>query len=309
VGATNLRVAVFEGTRLKAKKTVPTPTQGGPYSVAERIIVEARRLGLEEPDSVGVASIGPLDLERGAVVNTPNNPLRTFYLREPLSRELKARVVVANDCVAAVWGEKVLGRGRDLSDLAYITISSGIGGGFIVDGNLLIGWRGNAHEVGHLVVDYRSGVRCGCGGVGHWEAIASGSGIPRTAYVKSKSWKGRKTRAYVLASRRELDPPTLYRLAREKDEFAEELVSELNRVHAAGIASVAAAFDPKIVFMGGSIFLNNMDLMIGEITEFLKDYSLLEPPRIEAATFGEDAPLMGALALALDTPKPLKSRV
>ena len=306
VGASNLRVALFEETRLRAKKLAPTPTSGGPYSIARRIIEKAREMGVEQVELIGVASIGPLDIKRGIVVNTPNNPIRTFYLKEPLSSELNASVILANDCVAAVWGERVLGKGRGHDDIAYITISSGIGGGFIVDGNLLIGWRGNAHEVGHVVVDYKSKIKCGCGGKGHWEAIASGTGIPKTAYIKSRSWKGKETKAYKLASSKSLDPPTLYKLARERDEFAEELVTELNRVHAAGIASISAAFDPKIVFIGGSIFLKNRDLMLNEIREFLEEYSLLEPPKIEVATFGHDAPLMGALALALNTPAALK---
>ncbi|MCE4612963.1 MAG: ROK family protein [Desulfurococcales archaeon] len=306
VGATNLRVALFRGNELQAKSVVRTPTTGGPYAVARKILREAERLGADRVDAVGVATIGPLDIKKGMVIDTPNNPLRTFYLREPLEKEFKAKVVVANDCVAAVWGEKVLGRGRDVEDLAYVTISSGIGGGFIVDGNLIVGWRGNAHEVGHLVVDYKAEIRCGCGGLGHWEALASGAGIPRMAYIKAKTWRGVPTEAYKLASQMKLDAPGLYRLARNGDYFARELVRELNKIHAAGIASIASAFDPKIVFLGGSIFLNNTDLMLDEIKGFLGEYTLLEPPRIEVATFREDAPLMGALALVLKTPEVIK---
>ncbi len=74
--------------------------------------------------------------------------------------------------MAAVWGEYLFGIGKGADNLIYMTFSTGIGAGIIVDGHLLVGKDGNAHEIGHLVIDINSGIQCGCGGYGHWEALA-----------------------------------------------------------------------------------------------------------------------------------------
>ena len=302
LGATNLRVALFEDGSLVRVVRSRTPREGGRESIARAIVSMARSLlGGDRPDAVGIDSIGPLDLERGWVVGTPNHPLRTFPLRGPVEEGLGAPVYLYNDCVAAVWGEKVLGSGRGMRDLGYITISSGIGGGFIVDGRLLLGRRGNAHEVGHIVVDLDSGALCGCGGMGHWEALASGANIPRTATLYASSWGGPASRAYELAREGSLSPEALYSLARQGDPFASSLVDYLNRVHAAGLASVAAAYDPEAVFLGGSVYLNNEDLILPGVKRYLARYSIWSP-ELRRATYGHDAVLYGAAAVALEPP-------
>ena len=314
VGASKLRVGLYsvDEARLVAKKASPTPRGGDRMVVAQKIIELAESL-LQEKGSigklmgVGVSSIGPLDLARGEVVGTPNNPLRSFPLREPLEKHFGTRVRIANDCVASVWGEKILGEGERYTDLAYVTISSGIGGGFIVSNRLIEGRRGNAHEVGHLVVEVDSNLRCGCGGRGHWEALASGSALPHLATLHAASWRGPTTPALELARRGSLDPPLLYKLAREGDGFALSVVRRANRYHAAGLAGVIAAYDPEVIFMGGSVFLENQDLILPDVVNLLRDYSLYEDsPPIRPATFGHDAPLMGAIGLVLHPPEDMR---
>ncbi len=301
VGASRLRVALFDGTVMVERVEVDTPRVGDSLSVVRAIAGIASRFSF---DVIGVASIGPLDLEKGWVIGTPNNPLRSFALRDPLVELFRKPVVIANDCVAAVWGEFVLGGGRGLSEVAYVTISTGVGVGIVVDGRLLVGRRGNSHEAGHVVVDLDSGVRCGCGGLGHWEALGSGANIPRLAYVKALEWGG-DSRAWRLAVEGTLTPEALYSLARSGDVFALKLVDYINRVHAAGLASVVAAYDPQVVFLGGSIFLKNKDLILEGVRRYIREYSLLEPPELKDATFGEDSVLYGALAIALKTPPEL----
>ena len=302
VGASRLKIGVFEGLNMVRRVELETPKTGGPLAVARAIL---DNVGSEKFESVGVASIGPLDLEKGWVVNTPNNPLKSFALREPLLEAFKTTVIVANDCMAAVWGEHVLGGGIGAGDLAYVTISTGIGVGVIVDGRLLVGRRGNAHEAGHIVVDVNSSVKCGCGGIGHWEALASGANIPQVASLKAREWGG-DSGAWRLALEGSLSPEKLYNMARAGDPFAARLVDYINKVHASGIASIIAAYDPEVIFIGGSIYLNNEDLILEGILKYIREYSLLEPPPIRRATFGGDSVLYGALAVALNPPRELK---
>jgi len=307
VGASKIRVCISSGSGLVEKKLVTKfPSSGEPDSVARIIAGLAEKL-LEgrKPAAIGVGSIGPLDLRRGWVVNAPNASIKSFPLREPLEKTLGCRVVLANDCAAAVWGEYMYGGGRGFRDLGFITISSGIGGGFIVDGKLLVGWRGNAHEVGHLVLDYKSRLKCGCGGRGHWEALASGSRLRNYVMLRAREERIPGSRGWRTAYKRGLEPEELYALAREGDEFALMIVDELNRIHAAGIASVIAAYDPQVIFLGGAVFLRNKELIMQGITRYLREYSIHEPPIIMEASFGEDAVLVGALALAENPPSEL----
>jgi len=305
LGASRLRVGIFDDGRLVRYREVETPRSGGREVIAEAIISLIRSLAESRVEGVGIASIGPLDLESGWVINTPNNPLRSFPLRDPIARALDTEVVVANDCVASVWGEYILGSGRGLTDLGYVTISTGIGGGFIVGGRLLVGRRGNPHEVGHIVVEASSESRCGCGGLGHWEAIASGSSIPRTALRLAREWRGPRTRALEESLEGSITAKTLYSHARSGDPFALRVVDYLNRINAAGLASIIASYDPEAIFIGGSVYINNRDLFHPGIEEYLRQYSLFEPPPIREATFGDKEALYGALAIILDTPPEL----
>ncbi len=229
-------------------------------------------------------------------------------MKEPLEKKLGVPVYVINDAEAAAWGEKIFGAGKDVENLVYLTISTGIGAGVIVDGRLILGKDGNAHEVGHMVIDVSDGLPCNCGGRGHWEAYASGSNIPRYA-----AWLARRkspsrfgdSQAYLLALQGELDAPTLYKLAREHDRFAEYIVHKLNKIHAAGIANIANAYDPEIITIGGSVFLCNIDLILNEIVELAKENMIVKPPEIKPTPLGFDAGLYGAVAIAIKPPKAL----
>jgi len=309
VGATNLRIAIFNNKgELLRKITVKTPTRGDELSVVNEIIKHAEKLiskvGSSKLLGIGVGTIGPIDIRRGDVVNTPNNPLRNFRLRDPLIKYFNVRTYVVNDCVAAVWGEYNAGIGRGYSNVVYITFSTGIGGGAIVNGNLLLGKDGNAHEIGHIVLDLSDEIKCGCGGLGHWEGIASGSGIPRYAKIRASSWRGAKTKAYELALKGLLRPQDLFKLWRLGDSFANSLVNELAKVNGAGIASVINVYDPEVVSIGGSIALNNKDF-IELVLRYVDRYLTNRKPKISLTPLGDDVVLVGAAYLILNTPKEL----
>ncbi len=300
VGGTYLRVALFSDGNLVEKVKELTPRSGGKLRIAERIAELVRLMG--EPERVGVAVAGLIDVRRGEVLNMPNNPIRSFPLKGPLESMLSAPVLVINDCLAAAWGEH-LERGVD--NLVYLTLSTGIGAGAVVNGNLLLGKDGNAHEVGHIVVDYK-GRRCGCGGRGHWEALASGRAIPRFARELAASWEG-ESEAKEAALKGELDPPELFSLWREGDSFANFVVEELARVNAAGIATVVNVYDPEVVVLGGGIALNNPDFI--ELTlSRLDEYVTNRKPSFKFPERGEDAVLFGVALTLMEPPPSLNPR-
>lgn len=313
IGATNTRIAVAdEGGRILKRIRFSSPHEGDENTVAEVILEKLRSefaQYLDRVKSVGIGTIGPVDLRRGMVVNTPNLGIPTFHLVKPLSESLKRPVYMLNDCVAAVWGERRFGAARGVDNAVYITISTGIGGGVIVNGALLLGKDGNAHEIGHIVVDYKYRLRCGCGGYGHWEGYASGSGIPRFAkYIAENeelSPEEQRSPLYELALAGGLRSEILYREARRGDAFAKRVVEEVTRINIAGVASVINVYDPEVVTIGGSIALRNPDLVIEPIVREAPRNIITRAPRIEATPLGDDAVLYGAIALAMEPPETL----
>ncbi len=312
IGATFIRAGLFshEGELLKKIKS-PFPRSGF-EEYLKNLIIDLSGGELSRIAGVGVGSIGPLDLSTGSVPRAPNAPIKSFRIVDPL-RELGLRVVLANDAVAAAWGEHILGLARGYRNILYVTISTGIGGGVIVDGNLLIGKDGNAHEIGHLVVDYSSNIRCGCGGYGHWEGIASGINIPRSfsQYVSREglcgSFKSPLCQRLLEGS---LETREIFEQYARGDPIAIKYVDEyLMLVNSAGIASTINAYDPEILIMGGSVALNNKEAFAKGLDRYLDKYITVRKPVIRFTEFGDDVGIYGAAALSIKPPESLKEYI
>ncbi len=324
IGATYTRVVLADndGTFLARAKT-RTPREDDSLAVAHNIIRAARHLLREQGVSdselkgIGVGSIGPLDMRRGILIRPANLPVENVEVVAPLSREFGVPTYLVNDCVAAAIGEKHFGAGRDVENLVYITISTGIGSGVYVNGHLLLGKDGNAHEVGHIVVDAEGKLVCGCGKRGHWEAYSSGTGIPQLACMLISERGEEAFRESVLYERtggdpKRLDAKMIYDAAKEGDALALEIVREAGRYNAIGVANVINVYDPELITMGGSVTLNNVELVLGPIKEMVGDYVINRPAEIRVTPLGEDVGLYGAVALALgleEIPESLRPKI
>jgi glucokinase len=232
-------------------------------------------------------------------------------LARPIQEALAKPVIMANDCVTAVWGEKVFGLGKGYENVVYITISTGIGGGMIVNNLLLLGKMGNAHEIGHIVVDVSGKMRCGCGGYGHWEAYASGANIPKFASLLLREWslsdEEKESRIYKAYKESLLSSELIYSAAKEGDRLALRIIDEVNKYNLAGFENIVNLYDPEVITVGGSVALKNKELVIDRIREGLKrSLGVVTPlPKIEPTAFEDDIVLIGAIALAVHPPQNL----
>jgi len=309
VGATKTRVALFNSVdaSLVSKVVFSTPQEGGEGVVANAIIEAFRDLvnGLPEHEvvAVGVGTIGPLDIREGRVVNSPNIKLGSFDLRKPLQEYFRTPTYVVNDCVAAVYAEYLSGAGLGKKNVVYVTLSSGIGAGVIVDGHLLLGKDGNAHEVGHIVVSYDSDIRCGCGGLGHWEGMASGNNLWKLVEKLRVRWEG-TSELHEVSAKGPVPAAKLFEYWKKGDEFASYVIRELARINAAGVASVINVYDPEVISFGGSIILNNPEFL-KVIQEFVKDYVINRVPEFTITRFEDDVVVYGAAFIALKPPQEL----
>jgi glucokinase len=300
IGATNIRVASGDHSGLGSKKSERTEREGGPLGVSAQIVRMAHELGIDSVESVGVGSIGPIDIALGSIVNTPNFPFVEIPLTGPLREAFQAPVSLLNDCSAAVLGESLFGAGRGLENLAYVTLSTGLGGGAIVDGHLLIGKDGNAAEVGHITIDSDSLLICGCGAPGHWEAYASGKNIPNFVRRYLRDDNGRSMMYELVGVDLEaLNAKILFNAAKAGDVTALRIVEEIGKVNAVGFANIVNAYDPDLITIGGPIALNNSELVLRPILENIDRHLLNRKPRIMITPLGEDVVLYGALARAI----------
>lgn len=232
---------------------------------------------INDIDRVAVAAAGPLDRDRG-VFYPPNIDLEEVQIKRPLEAFGDVRIV--NDCTAAVLGEYYYGD-HSVDNLLYVTISSGIGAGLIVDGNLVEGWNGNFGEVGHMQVgeDSRD---CGCGGEDHWEAYCSGNSLPRTA----EKTTGEDFR----------DARQVFEKAGNGDKAAEKTLERMNEINAKAFANLVNLYNPEKIVLGGAVALNHPEEVIEPILPGIKEQIANEAPEVEKCTLEEEAVLHGLRA-------------
>ncbi|MCE4607026.1 MAG: ROK family protein [Desulfurococcales archaeon] len=298
IGATNTRLAIGweEGKPvLSGLIQVRTPSSG--EALVDLIVEYAgERKGFS---IVSIASIGPLDLGKGWILETPNKEIGPYPIVEALQGKLGVPVFLLNDCQAAVWGEYVYGRYRGTRNMVYITLSSGVGAGAIVDGRLLMGRKGNAHEVGHFVVDYKSEAKCGCGGHGHWEAYVGGKNIPRNVKELIEGYSGARTSFYHRLVEGSFTVEELFHQSFIGDPAAKYVVDRIVRVTAAGLSSVIAAYDPEIIVLGGTVFHKGLSRFLNEIINYLEFYSLNKNVFLTVSSYPGREPIIGALAAGI----------
>jgi glucokinase len=240
-------------------------------------------------------------LKRGIIKNTPNYPFNQIPIVEPLRKQFGVPTIIVNDCSAAVQGERVFGAGVGLDNLFYVTLSTGIGGGAIVDGHLLFGKDGNAPEIGHITIYHCSELICGCGGKGHWEAYAGGKNIPNFARVliSRMNWEGSLLYEICNGKLVNIHTKTIFDLSKQKDQLSMNIVEEIGKINAVGFSNIINTFDPELITVGGSVALNNPGLILNPILKGVDQYIINRKPEIIITPLGGDAVLTGALALSL----------
>ena len=308
LGGTNVRVALGdENGRILAKISERTEKAKGPEGVSEQIAriihyLEEKKVKTRKITGIGIGSAGPLDLKRGGLMRPTNIPYDFVPLVEPLEDMFHLPTYLLNDCSAAVMGERFFGAGKKHENLAYITLSTGIGGGIYVDGHLLIGKDGNATEIGHFTIDFEGRLTCGCGRKGHWEAYCSGNGIPNYVRLLLSQRRREEIKDSLLLRTVKgdlnlLTAKILYDCAKAGDPLSLELAEKIGILNSIGFACVVDAYDPSLITVGGSIALKNESLVIDPIRRNIKKHARNRVAEIMITPLRDDVVLYGALAM------------
>ncbi len=296
IGGTHMRAAVYEPDNpqpIKHQRVQTHTEEPGVYGRMESLIAS---IWPGEVMAIGVASPGPLDPHTGYVLKTPNiSEWTNFPVGPNLSQRFHVPVFLDNDANLAALGEWKFGAGRGHHDVLYVTVSTGVGGGVIADDHLLQGYHGLATELGHTTID-PDGPLCSCGFPGHLESFSSGPAIVR--YVLSELQAGARS------SMRLGDPLTARVIADAAvhgDALAVSAYRRAGEYLGIGVANFLCSFDPSIVIFGGGVSQVGpllFDPFHASLRKRVFHPRYLEGLKIEMAALGDDAGLLGALALA-----------
>jgi glucokinase len=262
VGGTKiLGVRADESGKIADQVLEPTLGSKGVEAVIDRIADIIRRLTPGDgADAIGVGMPGPLNPDKGEVYSPPNLPgWGTVPLASELAKRLKLSngtpIVLVNDANAAALAEFKFGAGagkKDLRHLVYLTISTGIGGGVISNGRMLLGSMGLAAELGHMVIDV-NGPRCYCGGIGCFEAFASGTALAREAEVLVASRRETAMSKAVNGDPSKVTAEVVVKAAQAGDPVALELMEREGLLVGVGVVNCIHAFNPQLVVLGGGV--------------------------------------------------------
>lgn len=307
IGGTKIQVSLVEGPgTVVGRERVSTPRDGGSEKVVAELerameaVVNAKGLRFRDLTAIGVAVPGVVDPDAGRVVVTPNMDLDGLAIGKHLEDRCKVPVALGNDCNLGALGEAWLGSARNADSMMSILVGTGIGGGFVRDGELWRGAREAAGEIGHITMQI-GGPRCGCGNYGCFEALASRSAIERD--LRAGVAAGRRT---VLTEILQGDL-SIIRSGALRDALAagDELVTEVMR-HASEVLghaclTVRHLIDPQIIVLGGGV-IGACSHFVLPIVEGIISGDQLPGARdgghVFLSALGDDAVVLGAVALA-----------
>lgn len=302
IGGTSVKLGLFtDQGNLIDKWEITTRKEGsGRYilsDVAKSIDdkIKERNLDINQIVGIGVGVPGPV-ISDGTVIQCVNLGWEMVNVANELKSLTGFNVKVGNDANVAALGEMWQGGGKGYNSIVMVTLGTGVGGGVIVDGQILTGSNGAAGELGHILVNYEETDKCGCGKTGCLEQFASATGIVKEAKrLLSKSSETSKLREYD-----HLSAKTIFDCAKENDKLSLELVDQLGRYLGIALSHVAAIVDPQAFVIGGGVSKAG-SILTDAVKKYYNEYVMLalKNKEFNLAELGNDAGIFGCARLLL----------
>lgn len=269
------------------------------FLLCERV-VEKNNLTFEKIEGVGMGIPGTVNSEKGVVTYSGNLYFKNVNVLKEFKKYCKVPVFLGNDANCAALGETLFGSGQGHKNSILVTLGTGIGTGFILDGKIFEGNRGEGAEGGHICIR-TGGIKCTCGERGCWEAYASATALMRETalYIKKYPDTVMKTLA---ESYGEINGQVAFEGCGQGDKAAEKVIKNYVKNVATGIISLVNIFRPDVVMIGGGVS-NAGDEFVSMVEKIVKRHSFggkhNKVPPIKRATLGNDAGIIGAACLAM----------
>ncbi len=267
-------------------------------AVGTQIVAALKEAG-SSVAGIGIGSPGNIDAASGAVLYSPNFGWSNAPLGAALRKRFGVPVYVGNDARCATLGEHAFGSGRGTSDFVLLTLGTGIGGGIVAGGRLMLGYKWGAGEIGHHQIRPTDGFVCGCGKIGCFEAQASGTGLIRHAFAVAPSFP----RSPLLdVARDKLSSKKIRKAAQAGDKHAMASWKNFTADLALGLANVIAFVNPETIALGGGVSSAG-DFMLDAVRAPVDALTTMVPKgttELRIATLGNDAGQVGAAVMAFN---------
>ncbi len=304
VGGTTVKIGIFRtsGDLLLKWEIVTDKKDGGRNilpDIADSIksMLSNKGISLDEIQGVGIGIPGAI-LNRSIVNRAVNLGWDVVPVKDQLEQlfDGKINVLVGNDANVAALGEMWQGGGKGFKDIVMVTLGTGVGGGIIINEQILDGTFGAAGEIGHMPVNPQETRVCGCGKKGHLEQYASATGIANTAKAVVSSTK-EETELKGLDS---ITAKDVFDAAKRGDKVALEIVDYTAEILGRGLAMVAAVVDPQAFVIGGGVSKAG-PILTDSIQKYYRKYAFhaSEDTKFVLATLGNDAGIYGAVRMVL----------
>jgi len=306
LGGTNIKAGLVDIKKGKVliSDIIPANAHQGSDAVLKRMgeftreLIEKSGIAKKDIRGLGVSAPGMLDLEKGVSLFMTNLPgkWRKVPICEVLGGYLELPVSILNDVRAITLGEYTFGAGRGVDSMACLAIGTGIGGGLVIDGKLVLGISGMAGEIGHQTIDIH-GVRCGCGNYGCLETYASGPAIASMAERAVRQGMTTSIGKLVDYDLNKITPKIVAQAANEGDEIAKEIWERAGSALGTGIANVLTIVGPRRVVLCGGV-ANAGDLLLDPIRRTIDKRVFLMPKEEVEIVLGELGKEAGILGMA-----------
>jgi glucokinase len=308
MGGTNARIGIItpDGKVLKRKEYSEDISKKALELIEELIsklnyLIQKELKESKELIGIGVGIAGVIDMKRGIMIDSPNiKGLKDFALRDFLGKRIPYSIAIENDANAFTLGEGWVGAAKGCKHYCGITLGTGVGGGIVVEGEILHGTVGMAGEVGHMVID-PEGPPCGCGGRGCLEVYASGTAIRRMALEAAETGEWRKILTLNKGNPQQLTSKDVFEAAASGDLTAKKIFNEMGRYLGLGLVNLINLFNPEKIVIGGKVS-RAWDYFIQSLTETVRKRAMRGPRekvQIVKAKCGDDAGILGAAYSAL----------
>ncbi len=303
IGGTTIKMGLFkvDGTLLEKWEVNTRKEEYGKYildDISKEIKGKLKEKGIHRNDvvGVGIGVPGPVSSD-GTVLKCVNLGWGVVNVEETLSEMIDLPVKAGNDANVAALGEMWQGGGKGYKNVVMVTLGTGVGGGIIIDGNIISGTNGAGGEIGHIKVSNNETKTCGCGKTGCLEQYASATGIVN----ESEKLLNDDNSPSILRELNEITAKAIFDAAKDGDKVANKLVDNLGEKLGSALASISCVCDPEVFVIGGGVSKAGMILTNTIRKHFIeKAFHACEGTRFELAKLGNDAGIYGGVKLVLD---------
>lgn len=296
-----------------AREYIPTLAEEGKQAVIQRIltaidsVLNKSGMSLCFIYNIVIAAAGAIDVDQGIVTASPHLPgWDNVPLKEIVEREMGLKTNIINDANAAALGEHQFGAGRGIRNLVYITVSTGIGGGIIIDGKLYAGISGSAGEIGHMTIDV-NGPICKCGNTGCLETMASGTAIAKEAQRFITQGSKSIIRGLAEGELQNITAKTISAAAQKGDVLALDIISRAATYLGVGMVNLVNILNPEMIIVGGGMAKMG-DMLLDPARQVVAERAFQLPAskvRIVPSELGDNAAVLGAAAYVQRLANPL----